>query len=53
MSSIQIDKTGRVMVSIPVKLARSMGGIEKGGDIAHVMKGEADNEIKIIIEKLE
>lgn len=51
MSSIQIDKTGRVMVSIPVKLARSME-IEKG-DIAHVMKGEADNEIKIIIEKLE
>ncbi|WP_155402042.1 hypothetical protein [Methanosarcina mazei] len=50
MSSVQIDKTGRVMVNIPKKLAVSMG-IEKG-DIAHVMKGEADNEIKIVIEKV-
>lgn len=50
MSSVQIDKTGRVSINIPKKLAASMG-IEKG-DIAHVMKGEAENEIKIIIEKV-
>lgn len=50
MSSVQIDKTGRVMVNIPKKLAASIG--IKKGDIAHVMKGEAENEIKIIIEKI-
>jgi len=50
MSIIQIDSTGKVMVNIPKKLAQSMN-IEKG-DTAHVMKGNKENEIKIIIEKL-
>lgn len=50
MSSVQIDKTGRVMVNIPKKLAAAMG--IKKGDIAHIMKGEEENEIKIIIEKI-
>ena len=50
MASIQTDKTGRVSINIPKKLAASMG--IKKGDIAHVMKGEAENEIKIIIEKI-
>ena len=50
MSSIQIDKTGRCLIGIPAKLVKSLG-IEKG-DTAHVMKGDKENEIKIIIEKL-
>jgi bifunctional DNA-binding transcriptional regulator/antitoxin component of YhaV-PrlF toxin-antitoxin module len=45
-----VDKTGKVMVIIPKKLAESLG-IEKG-DVAHLMKGEKENEIKIILEKL-
>jgi bifunctional DNA-binding transcriptional regulator/antitoxin component of YhaV-PrlF toxin-antitoxin module len=50
MSSVQVDKTGRCTIGIPHQIVKAMG-IEKG-DIAHVMRGEKENEIKIVIEKL-
>ena len=50
MASIQLDSTGRYTMGIPAKLAKSLG-IEKG-DTAHVMKGDRENELRVILERV-
>ncbi len=52
MSSIQFDrKSGRFSCGIPRKIAREYG--IKQGDELHFMKGDKENEIKVIVERFE
>lgn len=50
MSSVQFDKkTGRFSSGIPRKIAKEYG--IKQGDELHFMKGDKENEIRVIVER--
>jgi len=52
MSSVQFDKkTGRVSSGIPLKIAKEYK--LKQGDELHYMKGDNENEIKVLVERYE